>query len=208
MSKVRDADRSRAQILDAAEQLFASLGFYGASLSAIGKRANVSTALAVYFFGSKAGLYDEVLQRVFAKRDVDLRTVAIEAEQLLNEHHEEAALRRMIGGYIDFLLDNPTFVPLLTRDALEHTTDHREGKPRHARQFAEQVIEILTRAGVPEAERAPDQLFLSLIAMCYFPLEHDTTLVAGMGQRAWARAFRERRVEHIVRLLLRCAGSP
>ncbi|GAA4515601.1 MULTISPECIES: TetR/AcrR family transcriptional regulator [Nonomuraea] len=200
--KVRDAERSRIAILDAAEQLFADLGFQGASLAAIAERAYVSVGLPGYFFGSKEDLYHEVLQRVFERRDAALELVATEAEQLLEASpgDGEAALRRLIGGYVDFLLDNPTFVSLLTRDALERV-GRREGQPRHSQRFADRMIRIMAQAGVVEADEAPEQLFLSLIGMCYFPLEHDATIVAGMGQRAWAQAFQEKRVAHIVRLL-------
>ncbi|MGI5270413.1 TetR/AcrR family transcriptional regulator [Nonomuraea sp. CA-218870] len=202
--RIRDAERSRIAILDAAERLFAESGFQGASLAAIAEQAYVSVGLPGYFFGSKEDLYHEVLQRVFARRDAALEAVATEAERLLEESPDdgEAALRRLVGGYVDFLLDNPAFVSLLTRDALERI-GRREGQPRHSERFAERMIRILARAGVVEAEDAPEQLFLSLIGMCYFPLEHDATIVAGMGQRAWARAFQDKRVEHIVRLLLR-----
>jgi TetR/AcrR family transcriptional regulator len=201
--KVRDAERSRTAILDAAEQLFADLGFQGASLATIAERARVSAGLPGYFFGSKEDLYHEVLLRVFERRDAALESVATQTEQLLEEspHDGELALRRLIGGYVDFLLGNPTFVSLLTRDALEHAGD-REGQPRHAQRFAERMIRVMTQVGVVDAEDAPDHLFLSLIAMCYFPLEHDATIVAGMGQRAWTQAFQEKRVDHIVRLLL------
>jgi AcrR family transcriptional regulator len=189
--------------LDAAEELFAHFGFRGASLGAIAKTASVSTGLTGYFFGSKEGLHREVLLRVFARRDAALQRVATEAEELLGEASDggEAALRRLVDGYVAFLCSNPTFVPLLTRDALEHPTD-RAVRPRHAQQFAERLGSIMARTGVVEAEYAPDQLFLSVIGMCYFPLEHDVTIVAGMGQRAWTEAFQEKRVDHIVRLLL------
>lgn len=204
--KVRDAERSRTAILEAAEDLFADLGFQGASLAAIAERAGVSVGLPGYFFGAKEDLHGEVLQRVFERRDAALESVATEAEELLEETgNGKAALRRLIGGYVDFLLDNPTFVWLLTRDALEHA-GNREVQPRHSQRFAERMIRIMVSAGVVEAEDAPDQLILSLLGMCYFPLEHDATVVAGMGQRAWARAFQEKRVDHIVRLLLRPAG--
>ena len=199
----RDADRSRATILDAAVQLFAVVGFLGASLSGFADGARVSVGLACFFFGSKEELHDAVLQRVFDRRDTALDKVATDAEQLLERSPEagEEALRLLIRGYVDFLLENPTFVWLLTRDALEHA-DNREELPRHSQRFADRMVTLMARAGVREAAHAPDQLFLSLIGMCYFPLEHDATIVAGMGQRAWSRSFHDRRVDHIVRLLL------
>lgn len=201
--KGRDADRSRTAILDAAERLFADLGFDGASLAAIAERSGVSAGLPAYFFGSKEELHAAVLTRVLTRRDTALDVVATEAEQLLDDPSQggEASLRHLVAGYVDFLLEHPTFVWLLTRDALEHAGS-REVDPRHSQLFAERMIRIMSRAGVAEVDEAPEQLFLSVIALCYFPLEHDSTIVAGMGQRAWTDAFQQKRVDHVVRLLL------
>ena len=54
--KVRDAERSRAAILGAAEQLLAERGFDGASLADIAALAGVSRATPSYFFGSNSQL--------------------------------------------------------------------------------------------------------------------------------------------------------
>src|SRR5919197_3347186 len=65
----RDAARSRAAIIDAAEQLFAQHGFAGTRLGDIGTRAGLSRGTPSYFYGSKEQLYVAVLQRVFAARE-------------------------------------------------------------------------------------------------------------------------------------------
>lgn len=202
--RVRDAARSHAAILKAAEETFAALGFQGASLAAIADKAGVSVGLPGYFFGSKEELHREVLTDVFRRRDLALAAVATRAEQLLDlpQPLPEEALDCLIGGYTDFLMENPTFVALLARDALEHAGS-RETAPRHSTEFADRAMRIMARAGISEANDDPEQLLLSVIAMCYFPLEHDTTIVAGMGMRAWTESFRRKRVQHIVRLLRR-----
>lgn len=200
--KVRNPERSQSAILDAAEIHFARQGFDGTSIAAIAKSAGVSVGLPGYFFGSKEQLYREVLRRVFDNRDIVLGRVTTAAEQILDSSNDGvSAIRHLVWGYTEFLLDNPTFVWLLTRDALEHANT-REKSPRHSLMFAERMAKIMSRAGCVIAGDDPDNFFLSLIAMCYFPLEHDATVVAGMGQRAWSHAFQTRRVEHIVQLLL------
>lgn len=202
--RIRDSARSHAAILAAAEETFAALGFQGASLAAIADRAGVSVGLPGYFFGSKEALHRAVLAAVLRRRDEALAAVAATAEQLLEppDPAPQAALECLISGYTDFLMANPTFVSLLTRDALERT-DQRESAPRHATEFAARAMRIMARAGVREADEDPEQLLLSVIAMCYFPLEHDSTIVAGMGMRAWTASFQRKRVSHIVRLLRR-----
>jgi AcrR family transcriptional regulator len=64
----RNAPKTRIAILDAAEQLFAAKGYDATSLHEVGKAAGVSRGTPGYFFGSKAALYQAVLDRCFGRR--------------------------------------------------------------------------------------------------------------------------------------------
>src|SRR5262245_43331079 len=57
------AQETRRTILDAAEQLFAQLGYAATSMRAIAREANTSQALLHHHFGTKAKLYESVKQR-------------------------------------------------------------------------------------------------------------------------------------------------
>ena len=59
----RNPARTRAAILDAAEKLFAQKGFDATSLNEVGLASGVSRGTPGYFFGSKAELYQAVLDR-------------------------------------------------------------------------------------------------------------------------------------------------
>ncbi|MBW4645436.1 MAG: TetR/AcrR family transcriptional regulator [Goleter apudmare HA4340-LM2] len=61
--QVRDAEATKQHILDAAEMEFAKRGLSGARTEAIAKGAGVTTAMIYYYFQSKEGLYQAVLQR-------------------------------------------------------------------------------------------------------------------------------------------------
>lgn len=61
--RIRDAQVTQQQILDAAEREFAKHGLKGARLSAIANRADITTAMIHYYFENKEGLYKAVLQR-------------------------------------------------------------------------------------------------------------------------------------------------
>jgi TetR/AcrR family transcriptional regulator len=65
--QVRDPEATKAQILDAAESEFAKHGLSGARTEAIAKGAGVTTAMIYYYFQSKEGLYQVVLQRPAAE---------------------------------------------------------------------------------------------------------------------------------------------
>src|SRR6266853_853834 len=97
--KERNAERSRTAILQAAERLFATKGYEATSLTDVGAAAGVSRGTPGYFFGSKAELYQAVLDRSF------------------NEVRE-AMRAGAVSDYFDFLAARPNFVRLIEREAL------------------------------------------------------------------------------------------
>lgn len=54
---------ARGLILDMAEDLFSKHGLHGVSIRDVANEAGVDTALLHYYFGTKRGLFDAVLQR-------------------------------------------------------------------------------------------------------------------------------------------------
>jgi len=56
-------DNTSERILDAAEEVFAEVGYSGATLRMVAARADVTQALINYYFGSKYGLYEAVFIR-------------------------------------------------------------------------------------------------------------------------------------------------
>jgi len=57
----RDAQATKARILDAAQEVFARTSFSDAGIREIAALAEVSTTLLLQYFGSKAGLYEAAL---------------------------------------------------------------------------------------------------------------------------------------------------
>jgi AcrR family transcriptional regulator len=97
----RNPARSRAAILDAAERLFAERGYNATSLSDVGTAAGVSRGTPGYFFGSKAELYEAVLERCFAEVREAVR--AGRARTLTGQYSAEAILAGAVSDYFDFL---------------------------------------------------------------------------------------------------------
>lgn len=67
-----DSAAAADRILDAAEDLFSKRGYDGVTMREVAQLANVDAALAHYYFASKQGLFDAVLERraelVFSER--------------------------------------------------------------------------------------------------------------------------------------------
>ena len=59
----RRGDKTRARILDVAEQLFAKHGMDGVSMRTLVARSKVNLASVHYYFGSKKELFEEVFAR-------------------------------------------------------------------------------------------------------------------------------------------------
>ena len=83
-----DPEETKRNILDIATQEFSAMGLAGARVDAIAERTNTTKRMLYYYFGSKEGLYEAVLEQVYS----DIR--ALEQElQLAEMEPEEMALR-------------------------------------------------------------------------------------------------------------------
>ncbi|HLW95614.1 MAG TPA: TetR/AcrR family transcriptional regulator [Solirubrobacteraceae bacterium] len=198
----RDAEASRAAILDAAEDLFSQRGYERATLSEIGRRAGVSSGLPTYFFGGKDSLYRAVLERLIAEREARLTPLAKRALRTFERTGERrTALEELISGYVDFLRERPALVRLMGREALDGGR-HLTAGPRHSVAVAG-AIERIARDYPGDL----DQLVITTVALCFFPLEHNDTMLAAMGRNAMSDAFAAARKQHVVDVLERVLGS-
>ena len=200
----RDAETSRRAILDAAEELFGEHGLDGASLAAVGRRAGVSSGLPSYFFGDKEGVYRAVMARLLADREALLGPVAERAVGIFEGADDlRAALDVLIGAYVDFLRSRPALVRLMGREALDG--GRRLGpEPRHSVAVEDGLTRLLgrLRPGVD-----PQQLVITTVALCFFPLEHNATMLAAMGLDARSESFAAERKQHVVDVLLQVLSS-
>jgi TetR/AcrR family transcriptional regulator len=86
--QVRDAEATQAQILDAAEQEFARCGLAGARIDTIVAQTGVTKAMIYYYFQSKEGLYEAVMQRIGRQLDEAFQQLAsteLPADEALKE---------------------------------------------------------------------------------------------------------------------------
>jgi AcrR family transcriptional regulator len=118
LQKAREAPSStKARILSAAEQVFASKGFEGASTREIAAQAGVNISSLHYHWESKETLYFAVFQNIY-DRIVELVRTSIPA------HIAEPAVSRTVvdtamGRLFDFFADNPNIPKLMVRRLLE-----------------------------------------------------------------------------------------
>jgi TetR/AcrR family transcriptional regulator len=197
--KVRDAERSRAAILDAAEGLFAEQGYDATSLTNVGAIAGVSRGTPGYFFRSKAELYQAVLDRCFAEVREAVR--AGRERALASNETQETILAGAVSDYFDFLAARPNFVRLIEREALNGS--RLPDGVSHLSAGQEALAAISAELGLddaPSGEAA--QLLLSIIALCWFPMIHARTVAPAVGVRLDDAEELDRRKRHVIDLVL------
>jgi TetR/AcrR family transcriptional regulator len=197
--RVRNPERSRAAILDAAERLFAEQGYDATSLNQVGTAAGVSRGTPGYFFRSKAELYQAVLDRSFAEVREAVR--AGRARALASNESAETILAGAVSDYFDFLAARPNFVRLIEREALGGT--RLPHSVSHLSAGQEALAAISAELGLddsPSGEAA--QLLLSIISLCWFHLIHNRTVAPAVGVRLEDPADLERRKRHVISLVL------
>jgi TetR/AcrR family transcriptional regulator len=197
--KVRNAERSRAAILDAAERLFADQGYDATSLTQVGAAAGVSRGTPGYFFRSKSELYQAVLDRSFAEVREAVR--AGRARALASGESPDTILAGAVSDYFDFLAARPNFVRLIEREALSGSRLPHGASHLSAGQEA--LAAISAELGLDDsASGEAAQLLLSIISLCWFHLIHDRTVAPAVGVRLEDAADLERRKRHVISLVL------
>lgn len=75
------ASTGRRDLLDAAAQEFAELGYAGATTAGIARRAQVTQPLVHHHFGSKEGLFSAVVAELFTELQRELEATAAQAAE-------------------------------------------------------------------------------------------------------------------------------
>lgn len=198
-TRIRDAERTRAAVIDAAEYLFAARGYDATSLADVGVRAGVSRGTPAYFFGSKADLYRAVIDRCFGEALDAVRTGRTRA--MRSGRPADEVLAGAVSDYVDFVAAHPNFVRLIQRRALGDGAALVDVPLSHA--VGDEAVDALTHelGYPPSARRAVMHVLLSLVALTWFPQLHNDTLVKAIGFDADDAFISERKL-HITTLLL------
>jgi len=125
LKKAREAPSStKARILAAAEEVFASKGFEGASTREIAAAAGVNISSLHYHWESKETLYFAVFEDIY-DRLVDLVRSSI-PESTLDQPASRTIIDDAMGLLFDFFAEHPNVPKLLVRRLLEADTSTSE----------------------------------------------------------------------------------
>lgn len=172
-----DNEVTRGRLLAAAREEFARVGLMGARVDVIARRAEVNKQLIYYHFGDKDGLYLAVLEAAY----LDIRTR--ERELDLESQNTEEAMRRLVSFSIDYVIENPDFVALLTDENVHHAAHIRNSAVLNALRprFVELIATTLARGaqeGIFRKGIDPEQFYISVAGMAFFYFTNIHTLSA------------------------------
>ncbi|MGR6964709.1 TetR/AcrR family transcriptional regulator [Geodermatophilus sp. URMC 61] len=113
----RDAERTRAEILDVATSEFADRGYAGARVDEIAAKTRTTKRMIYYYFGGKEQLYVAVLERAYSR----IRSL----EQQLDVEHLDPvqAVRELAGLTFDHHEAHPEFIRLVSIENI-HRAEH------------------------------------------------------------------------------------
>lgn len=112
--RINDPERTKSDILAVASRHFADHGFSGGRVDDIAKETNTSKRMIYYYFGSKDGLYEAVLERAY----LDMRRIELEID--IERMDPLLALRQIVEFTFDHQYRNPWFARLVAIENIHH----------------------------------------------------------------------------------------
>jgi AcrR family transcriptional regulator len=175
------AQTTRDNILRAATKVFARYGYDGGSVEKISKSAKSFDRMIYYYFGSKEGLFIEVLEDMYRRMN------DAELELSLDIEHPIESLTDVICFVVSYYSKNPEFITLLNTENL-HRGKHI-AKSQRARDYSSPAIAIIrqllesgVRKKIFRSDVSARNVYLLIAATGYFYLSNRHTLSAFLGE--------------------------
>jgi AcrR family transcriptional regulator len=203
----RNADATRAKILQAALSEFSERGLPAASTDDIAARCGVNKRMIYYYFGSKEGLYLAALELVFEN------LVARERDMQIEHLEPPAAIEAMINLKIDYYVENPHFISFLSMENFYKARHLRKSKK--LRMFRAPLTDVITRildrgqrSGHFRQDVEPVDFYVSMCALCIMYFSNQYTFGAIFGREMLTPANVERRRRAVIDFVLSYLQTP
>ncbi len=163
----RDADRTRAEILEVATHEFADKGFAGARVDEIAAKTSTTKRMLYYYFGGKEQLYVEVLELAYA----GIRAI----EQELDVEHLDPldAVRQLAELTFDHHESHPDFIRLVSIENIHRAeylarSSTLPGLGNPALDVLTRIVERGRMAGVFRPDVDPLDIHMMISSFCVF----------------------------------------
>lgn len=172
--RIRDAEATRARILEAAKKEFAKNGLGGSRVDDIAERAKANKRMIYHYFESKEGLFQAILEEAY----LDIRRA--EQNLQLEDLEPREALEKLVRFTWEYYLKNPEFLTLVNSENLHRGKHLKKSEivKVSSRKLVSMVSTILERgvkAGVFRDGVDPVQLNITIAAVGYYYLTNRFT---------------------------------
>lgn len=154
---------TRDTILDAAESVFVSRGFSGASMKSIAERVEVAKSLLYHYFPSKKELWKEVIHRRVEQAGLQEKLIDT-VSSVVDEGPDAARERGKHTTYFQFMMENPQFVRMLAWLNAEQAFPLEP--PLKMREEVLTRLESLQASGVLRDDIDPRMFVVCFMALC------------------------------------------
>ncbi|MFF3377551.1 TetR family transcriptional regulator [Streptomyces sp. NPDC002680] len=188
--RIRDAARTKAEILDVATKEFARAGLAGARVDEIAALTRTTKRMIYYYFGGKEQLFTAVLEHAYS--------VIRQAEQDLDVEHLDpvAAIRRLAELTFDHHEAHPDFIRLVSIENI-HEAQHIAGSEQLGRigspalEVIHRILESGHKSGLFTADVDAVDLHAMISSFCFFRVANRHTFGALFGRDLTAPDQRE-----------------
>lgn len=205
-ARQRDAERTRAEILDVAGREFADRGYAGARVDEIAARTRTTKRMIYYYFTSKENLFVEVLVRAYSVVRAAEKQVDVEGLD------PREALRRVAVLTFDHHESHPEFIRLVTIENI-HAARHLATSPELA-DLGTPARDVLTRIlenGVAAGEFRDDvdalDVHMLISSFCVFRTANRHTFNGIFGRDMLDPSRREHHREMLADVVLRFVAA-
>jgi AcrR family transcriptional regulator len=180
-TREQSAQATRDSILRAATKVFSRYGYEGGSVEKISQAAKSYDRMIYYYFGSKEGLFIEVLEEMYRRMNDAELALVLDLEQPVE------SLKGVIEFVVSYYSKNPEFITLLNTENL-HRGKHisKSGRARDysspAIAIIRQLLESGARQGVFRPNMVARDIYLLIAATGYFYVSNRHTLSAFLGE--------------------------
>ena len=199
--RTRNAVRTRAELLEVAEQEFAAKGFAGARVDEIVRRCGVTKNVLYHYFQSKEILFVEVMELAYA------RMRHHQSEWSLAHLDPEKAVSSLTLFTFEHFRKNPNIIQLLNSENL-YKAKHismSEKIPSLYDPLMASIRDILDRgqeSGRFRRDVDPIDLYITISGISYFYLSNQYTLGYALQRDLMAPERLKQREKHMVDVIL------
>jgi len=193
--------RNRALILNAAEEVFATQGYRGATTAAIAEKAGLPKANVHYYFGTKEALYRAVLEDI-------LGLWLGELDRITENCDPATALADYIRAKIRLSRERPLASKVYANEMIRgarHTREFLKNELRNLVKEKAKVLEAWEAAGKIDPVD-PVHLFSVIWAATQHYADFEVQVGALVGRRQLAARDYDEAAETVVRMVLKGCG--